>query len=373
LDYRIVYLNAQFIFAILFIVLYALERISRKGQIPKKLGALYFCFMLTLLLDSAWIIIDGRPELRTANIVLNLVYLSIMASIGYIWFLYTLDMFPSKTRLRKYRYILGLPMIVNVLLALSSPATGLVFSIDDAGIYTRAPLHLISPAINYGYMLLGSYAALVARKEALLTTDKRRLAVAAFFPLPILMLVSLQFLLPPGLPAFEGGVLISLLLLYATHQHLLVTRDQVTSLPNRFAFESYLMDKIKSIQPGNHLYLIEGELDNFKEINETFGHSTGDRVIKIAADTLTNLFSRYGSLVFRYGGIQFMIIIESPQPVDENKIRNNINKRLSEAGKPFFKNLSLSLGIAEFTSDSNFKSLIEEADLNLYKIRSEKD
>ena len=370
MDYRIIYLNAQFIFAILFAVLYVLERINRRNQMPRKLDILYVMFMVSLVLDSIWIMIDGRPELRNYNLLLNLVYLSIMSAIGYVWFLFTLDMFPSKTKLRKYRLILAIPVLIDMLLVITSPKTGWVFVVDESGTYVREPLHLISFAINYAYMLMGTYAALVARKEAQLTTDKNRLAVAAFFPLPILMLTFLQLVLPPGLPAFQGGVLISLLLVFATNQRVLVTRDPLTNLPNRFAFENDLSERIDSYREGTHLYLMEGDLDGFKSINDTMGHPTGDRVLTLASEVLTDVFSRYGSLVFRYGGDEFMIIVETDQPIDGEMIRKELNARLAEAGHPLFKDLSMSLGIKEYTRELDFKGLLDEVDVDLYRVKS---
>lgn len=370
MDFRIIYINAQAIFAIMFVVLYALERVNRRGQMPRKLDVLYIMFVGSLILDSIWILIDGNPELRNANLILNLVYLSMMASIGYVWFLYTLDMFPSKTKLHRIKYILAIPMIIDLFLVISSAKTGWVFTVDADGFYVRHPLHLVSFAINYAYMLLGSYAALRARKEAQLTTDKRRLSVAAFFPLPILVLTFVQLMLPPGLPAFQGGVLISLLLVYATYQRVLVTRDPLTTLPNRYAFESDLMDKINSYHEGGHLYLMEGDLNGFKKINDTLGHPMGDKLLRITADVLTKVFADYGSLVFRHGGDEFMIIAESENPISEDEIRSQLNSALSEAGRPLFDELSMSLGIVEYTTDSDFKSLIDDVDVDLYKVKS---
>ena len=354
----------------MFIVLYVLERINRRGQMPRKLNGLYLLFTLTLIFDSIWVLIDGNPALRELNIVVNLIYLTIMAMVGYLWFLYNLDMFPSKTKIKKFAYVLAIPVVIDIILVLTSPITGWVFTINQNGTYMRAPLHLVSFVINYTYILLGSLVALSARREATLTTDKRRLAVSAIFPLPILILTLIQLVLPPGLPAFQGGVLISLLLLYATYQHLLVTRDSLTSLPNRYAFESDLVDKINSYTEEKHLYLMEGDLDSFKMINDTLGHPAGDKILINTAEVLTRVFAPYGSLVFRVGGDEFMIIVESDEPIDQDALRNKINNELASAGRPLFDNLSMSLGIIEYSKDYDFKSLINSTDIDLYKVKS---
>lgn len=371
MDYRIVYINAEAIFAVMLIILYVLERSSRKAQMSGKLHALYILFTITIFLDSMWIIVDGQPEHRMLNMGVNLVYLSITSMIGYLWLLFILDMFPASTKIRKLSPILAIPVIIDILLVLSSPVTSFVFSIDESGHYVRHSFHLISFLLNYTYVLLGSYVALYARKHAQLTADKRRFAVAAFFAVPIVILTAIQLALPPGLPAMQGGVMISLLLVYAMNQNVLITRDALTSLPNRYAFEQDLMDRINTYDDYTHLYLLEGDLDGFKNINDTYGHPIGDRILEIAAEVLTRVFSKYGSLVFRIGGDEFMMIAESEEEINVDDLRSEINQLLEKRGELFNIDLSMSLGITEYTPNLDFKTLIERADVELYKNKTE--
>ncbi len=370
MDYRIVYVNAEAIFAIMFVVLYVLEWVNRRGQMPKKLTALYVFFALTIVLDSTWILIDGKPELRSINMLVNTLYLAIMASMGFLWFAYTLDMFPSKTILRKIKPILAIPVLIYVVLVLSSFKTGWVFTIDEGGSYVRAPLHGISFIMNYIFTLMGSYVTLQSRKEAQLLSDKRRLFVAALFPVPIIVFTVIQFMLPPGLPAMQGGVMISLLLIYATNMGLLVTRDHLTSLPNRYSFEQALVSEIENYREDSHLYLMEGDIDRFKIINDTLGHPIGDKVLELTAKVLPAVFSSYTAQIFRVGGDEFMIIVKSENPIDVDSIREKINYELRVKGEPFDINLEMSLGAVEYSSGTDFKALIEQVDKELYNCKN---
>ena len=76
MDYRIVYINAELIFASILLILYFLERSSRKGHMSIKHQLLYILFTITIVLDSLWILVDGKPEYRSANVLINVAYLS---------------------------------------------------------------------------------------------------------------------------------------------------------------------------------------------------------------------------------------------------------------------------------------------------------
>ena len=370
MDYRIVYINAEIIFAAILVILYFLERSSRKGHMSIKHQLLYILFTITIVLDSLWILVDGKPEYRTANVLINVAYLSITSTIGYLWLLYTLEMFPSKTWVKKAAPFLAIPVIIDVLLVLSSPVTGLVFSVDESGHYVRHSLHILSFIINYTYVLLGSYVALRARKDSSLTADRRRFGVAALFAVPIVVLTAIQLALPPGLPAMQGGVIIALLLVFAMNQNVLITRDELTGLMNRYAFEQDLMDRISNYDDNDrNLYLMEGILDGFKEINDTYGLPMGDRILVIVSEILKDVFSEYGSLVFRTGGNIFMMIAETEDEIDRDAIRDEINSRLKEKGEYLKIDLRMSLGAGKYTVVDDFKTLIERVDQDLYKHR----
>lgn len=368
MDSKIVYFGTQSIFGILFLVLFFLNRSSYRERGTHKIDALFIVFVITLVLDSAWVFIDGVPEYRTWHIALETTYLSLMACTGYLWFLYTLDFFPAKSlKLRDYKFLLGIPVLIEIALIIISIKTGWIFEVDAGGTYIRGDYHIYTVLLNYLYMLFGSYVAIKCRREALLPIDKRRYTVAALFPLPVLVLSGIQMLLPPGFPSMQGGVLIGLLLLYGGSQNALVSRDFLTGLPNRIAFENELteqMQKYRSDGP-NLLYLMEGDIDNFKQINDTFGHPVGDKVLKHAADVLCQVFSPYGS-VFRIGGDEFMIIAEADDHFDINELRNRLNEQLSLNASKDEMNISMSLGIMKYDGKMSFREFIDNVDKDLY-------
>lgn len=380
MDSRIVYFGAQSIFALLFVVMFFLNRNSYRGRGTSKLEALFVLFIITLILDGIWVFIDGVPKYRTAHIALETTYLSTMACTGYLWFLYTLDFLPADSlKLRNYRYLLGIPVVIEIILIFLSIKNGWIFIVDEGGTYIRGKYHIYTVLLNYLYMLLGSYVALKCRKEAVLSLDKRRFAAVAMFPIPVLLLSGLQMLLPPGLPAMQGGVLIGLLLQYGGSTDVIITRDYLTGLPNRLAFDNYLVDRMQKHHTDDkgRLYLMEGDIDNFKSINDTLGHAGGDRVLCRAADALRRFFSANGT-VFRTGGDEFMIIAETDEELNVSETRIGLNEYLSEhAGQDQQMTVEMSLGISEYDGVMTFDEFIEATDRSLYadkrKAKNRKD
>lgn len=373
MDYRIIYVGTQAIFGVLFLTLLILRHTNERGQRLNKLDALYALFILTAVLDGTWMLIDGVPNMRSAHVALQVVYLSTMALTGYTWFLYTLDSFPAQSmKLRRYRFVLGIPVLITIVLIVCSIRTSWMFIVDENGTYTRGPLHIYSIIANYAYMLLASYVALRCRKDALLTMDKRRYGAIALFPVPVLVLSGIQLLLPPGLPAMQGGVFISLLLLFGTSQNVLITRDYLTGLPNRSAFEQDLLEHMHRYRAADqaHLYVMEGDLNKFKHINDTYGHPTGDKALQLAAEALEEVFTPYGAAVFRTGGDEFSMIAETDEVLHVEALRAELNDRLAQASVADDIVLSMSLGIKEYDGITEFRELIKGVDESLYAAKN---
>ena len=375
MDYRVVYSGAQIVFAVLFLTHFFLHRMNNKGNKLDKLDILYLLFVATSLLDSIWMMIDGRVEYRSAHIVLEVVYLTMMTLTGYDWFLYTLDLFPTKElKLRKHRHLLSVPMLLMIVLIFTSIKTGQIFQVDQNGTYIRGDLNMVPVVVNYAYMVLGSYIALQCSREALLTIDKKRFLLASLFPVPILIFSAIQLALPPGLPLMHGGILVALLMQYGAAQNALATSDFLTGLSNRVAFEQDLIGRIRRYrsEDAEELYLLEGDIDDFKNINDTYGHSLGDRALIKTADVLSRVFAKYEAAVFRIGGDEFMVIIESEEELDMEQIEKEINAKLILTMPGDDINMSMSFGVEKYDESMNIRSFIDGADQKLYKSKEKK-
>ncbi len=147
--------------------------------------------------------------------------------------------------------------------------------------------------------------------------------------------------------------------------------DELTGLPNR----SLLLDRLKqalshSAREQKPVALLFIDLDNFKHINDTFGHSAGDKLLQQVAARLTTII-RQGDTVCRYGGDEFIIMLpetegqESLSAVTE-KIRIQLAEPYDLDGKIIASTASIGSALYR-TEGQSISDLIQQADSAMYK------
>jgi len=155
--------------------------------------------------------------------------------------------------------------------------------------------------------------------------------------------------------------------------HFTATHDVLTKLPNRTLLFQHLeeaLERSRTREHGGALLFID--LDNFKEINDTVGHSAGDRVLLECARRIRQSL-REGDIFGRLGGDEFLLIIEN---IDNMDVPMHVAKKvIEELHRPFHVGndvfeLGASIGIALFPEDSREKGeLIQYADMAMYRAK----
>lgn len=153
----------------------------------------------------------------------------------------------------------------------------------------------------------------------------------------------------------------------------LAHHDPLTGLPNRLLLRERIeqaLARAEREQGGGALLAID--LDHFKHINDSLGHSTGDQLIKAVAERLQDCLDERCSLA-RLGGDEFAVILESPQ----QQHASSLAQRLLEAmNAPFVVNgqtiyMSVSLGVSLFPEDArNVDHLMQHADAALFQAKA---
>jgi len=150
----------------------------------------------------------------------------------------------------------------------------------------------------------------------------------------------------------------------------LATVDKLTSLFNRVKFEQKLKEEMSRVQryKSEPFSIVLFDVDNFKQINDTYGHITGDIVLQRIAGVVKTTI-RTTDLACRWGGEEFVIIYPhtnvSQALEASEKIRKLINKLKFDA----IKNVSCSFGIAQFEADDTMQSLLARADQAMYQAK----
>ena len=150
--------------------------------------------------------------------------------------------------------------------------------------------------------------------------------------------------------------------------------DTLTKIPNRMQFQHLLQQAIaRAHRGGTALALMYLDLDRFKDVNDTFGHSAGDRTLEILSERLTRVVPK-GSVVGRLAGDEFAVFIENLEAGSDPRapLATIARQLLDDVSRAFFLNdtevyLTLSIGIAICPDDaSNTIDLIRNADAAMY-------
>ncbi|WP_316859351.1 GGDEF domain-containing protein [uncultured Cohaesibacter sp.] len=156
--------------------------------------------------------------------------------------------------------------------------------------------------------------------------------------------------------------------------------DIVTGHGNRRAMEAYLqscLQTMKGEQDESEILSLFNmkamrnsvvmlvDLDGFKRVNDIFGHSEGDRALKLVADSLHDF--EVENFVFRYGGDELVQVYPRAGDLDADHLRLHVNSVERKLSKNGFKGLGLSIGVVHlFEGDGTIASLMTLADARMY-------
>ncbi len=154
--------------------------------------------------------------------------------------------------------------------------------------------------------------------------------------------------------------------------------DELTGLPRRkLLFEHIKIAMMRAERNGTKNALLFLDLDNFKQINDSMGHDTGDYLLEQLAKRLTALM-RTGDIVARLGGDEFVILLADLEGDEqEAALKSEIvaRKIREEIAEPFMikgrkLHFSVSIGITIFDHGRDFFALLKEADVAMYEAKS---
>jgi diguanylate cyclase (GGDEF)-like protein len=153
---------------------------------------------------------------------------------------------------------------------------------------------------------------------------------------------------------------------------LLVQLDPLTEALNRHAFHSLLRRPEKGQDTATSGSVAVLDIDNLKPINDTLGHTVGDKAIRAVARAMRSLV-RADDMLFRWGGDEFLVLMfKLPQPEASRRIEK-LNKILEENCERWIGmqvTVSVSFGVAGFTSLTDLGQAIEQADKAMYAQRN---
>ncbi len=152
--------------------------------------------------------------------------------------------------------------------------------------------------------------------------------------------------------------------------------DPLTNLANRKAFDLELQAAIEDARETNtSVALMMCDIDHFKRFNDTWGHQTGDQVLRLVSNCLSeNVKGR--DTAARYGGEEFVVILRRTELVGAKKLATQIrcnveNKKLvKKSTGDILGTITISIGVSELKKNDTAELLVQRADRCLYKAKN---
>ncbi len=373
-DFFIYYIESNVICIVIFGIFLAhdLLGVDRQERQIKYDHALV-AFMLYFLSDIVWaaMVAGYIPTNAVTAAICNFINYILMSGITYTWLSYVMavEKTPHRERpLNKFAVIF--PFIVSTisLLIVFFVAPHVLFDEN----YMILPVYniflVVVPCINIGAVIM--YTVKKARYERNPVEKKKHIYIGAF-PLIAVFAGLIQIVFLPDKPIFCFGCTILMLLIYIQSMETQISMDPLTKLNNRSQLMRYINQASNLHIEGKRTFVVMADVNNFKSINDTYGHAEGDTALTTVADSFKNAVSETGTSAFigRYGGDEFVLIVYvtdvSELPDLITAVRRKIDSVCEENDLPY--KLSVSAGYDELLrGNDTFQKCILRADKKLY-------
>ncbi|MFC1503518.1 ABC transporter substrate binding protein [Pseudomonadota bacterium] len=146
--------------------------------------------------------------------------------------------------------------------------------------------------------------------------------------------------------------------------------DVLTGLPNRRAASSEVVAHIQRYNVDYHpLAVAILDIDLFKQINDNFGHQTGDEVLCAVSKALKETL-RPNDRVYRWGGEEFLIVLPGTNIEFSSAVCQRLRLNISQISVSSVSTITASIGVANFIKGDSFESILQRADKALYTAKN---
>ncbi|NLB80317.1 MAG: GGDEF domain-containing protein [Clostridiaceae bacterium] len=151
----------------------------------------------------------------------------------------------------------------------------------------------------------------------------------------------------------------------------LASKDSLTGVYNRGRIETELYNAIENKKVGERsLSIMMIDIDNFKMVNDMFGHSIGDITLKHFVAISYGFLKSYNIKMGRWGGDEFVAVCYDINASELMNIAENMRVKISEAKFDTVGSITCSIGIAEISKNDKVKEVFERVDKAMYSAKS---
>lgn len=340
---------------------------SEKDSLKHKLFIRMLLITLLMLIVDIFSRLDGNPGTiySILNYLGNLTIFMVSPILPSIWLQYVnYQIFIEEGKVKRLFYPLLYINLFNVLMVIFTQFWGWYYYIDSLNIYHRGPLFLLAPTITV-ILIFVAFVLIITNRTKI---EKRYYHALLLFAVPPLICLVLQINFY-GISLMLNGVVLSILIVFLNIQNHDIYIDYLTGVSNRRKLELYLQEKVSTSTENKTFSAIMIDLNDFKSINDTYGHDMGDDALQISAK-LINSCIRSKDLVARFGGDEFFIVLDTSDIIDlesiVSRMKSSFGKYNESSNQPYNLGFSCGYAIYDYNSHMNVEEFERHIDKLMY-------
>lgn len=330
-------------------------------------------FIVYFLADSVWAaIFEGLiPSTKAVHVIINFVMFVLLSSITFLWLRYVMAVQQQPDREKPlYKFLVSLPFLISTLLM------GIIYLINDSLLFDEkfkvtTLFNIITVIVPGIYICTGLVNSLRRARHTEDHVEKVNYIIIGLFPFFVLTGGIFQVVFP-HFPIFCFFCSFLMILFYIRSMDTQISTDPLTKLNNRGELIRFISQSSNLHIENRRTFFIMFDINDFKMINDTYGHAEGDRALTIVARAMMETLKSQdlSSFCYRYGGDEFVVILFAYRNTEvENiisSIRSNIEKECKAANVPYI--VSIGAGFDELGKESDtVQKCMGRADDKLYK------
>ncbi len=263
----------------------------------------------------------------------------------------------SRTTIRRVYFI---PIAIMLLIVVVNIFTPVVFYIDDVtNVYERLPLIMISIIMTF-FLYVYLFTVAIMRRNELSNKTIHAVMIFLFLPL-IAALIQLLYL---GLMLIWPSTAIAIVYSYIIFETTSSSSDFLTGAYTRKRSEDYINNLLSKSKKFSVIMI---DVDDFKIINDTYGHQIGDKALIELSNILKRVFNEK-AVVARIGGDEFLVVTENTNKGSVQYSCKEVQRLLSSSKNEYINSIKFSFGVAVCSTitDCSLKKLLTVSDNNMY-------
>ncbi len=317
--------------------------------------------LLACILEPVSFYLDGSEYLffRIINYAAVSILFILNISMGAIWFLLVCRHIYNRDYKFLFKIVNGIE-IFSIILTIINFFKPILFGIDENGYYFRGSLYTAYVVLVFAYIIAASIIFFIARIRG----GQFKWFPAVQLAIPVGLGTFIQYH-NYGISTMYPSIALGITLLAFIIQSENIYTDKMLGIKNR-----YYLDRMgdKTLRK-NKFYIMFVDINNFKHINDNFGHAVGDRVLKQVADILRAAVGNRGTVI-RYAGDEFILLINTTDEEIARTMKEIICNKADEYNKNAGASYELALAVGYYMANTKNESLddaIAKADKAMYR------